>query len=220
MEKLSMMYTKLLLSNEMNIEALGNEEFLSDYQNIRLGIKIPSMIRPLVVSLLKKIGQKRSAVYDEYMGSKDTVSYNKMVMEKIRLQEKFEEIFRKHNLDAIISPIFSTPPCRHNEFKKTGYGVMYTAVFNIVDHPCVTIPRVHIIEKADTNLNEYKDRKYGEDPITKAMRASLEGSEGLPIGVQVSTLTYQDEKCLGVSKNIDQTLRQKGVIKDIEFQKL
>ena len=143
-----------------------------------------------------------------------------MVMEKIRLQEKFEEIFKEHKLDAIISPIYVTPPCNHNEFKKTGYGVFYTAVFNIVDHPSVTIPRVHIVEKEDADPNLYSDEKYGEDPVTKSIRASLEGSEGLPIGVQISTLTYQDEKCLGVAKNIDQTLQEKGMFKDIEFQKL
>ena len=72
LENLAMMYSKLLLSNEMNLEALGNEEFLSDYQNIRLGMNIPNLFRPLVVHILKMIGQRRSAVYAKYMGNKDT----------------------------------------------------------------------------------------------------------------------------------------------------
>lgn len=141
-------------------------------------------------------------------------------MDKISLSEKFEEIFKKHNLDGIISPVFVTPPCNHDEFKKTGFGVVYTALFNIVDYPSLIIPRVHIVEKEDTNPSEYSDWKYGEDPITKAVRDSLKGSEGLPIGVQVSALTFQDEKCLGLSKVIDKTLREKGVMKDVQFQKI
>ena len=88
---------------------------------------------------------------------KNIVSYNKAVMDKISLSEKFEEIFKEHNLDGIISPVFVTPPCNHDEFKKTGFGVVYTALFNIVDYPSLIIPRVHIVEKEDTNPSEYSD---------------------------------------------------------------
>lgn len=49
----------------------------------------------------------------------------------------------------------------------------------------------------------YTDEFWGDhDIIVKEGKKCMEGSEGLPVGIQVSTLPFQDEKCLGVMKVI------------------
>lgn len=97
---------------------------------------------------------------------------------------------------------------------------MYFALFNLVDHPSVAIPRLHVVTSDDTNPKDYNDAKYGDDLITKAIRKSLIGSEGLPMGIQVSTLSHQDEKCLGVAKNIDDVFKKHKVQKEVVLQDL
>ena len=72
MQDVTKMYSKLLLSTEMNLKALGNEEFMPNYKGVRLGMSIPTILRPLVANILTMIGQERSALYARYMGVKDT----------------------------------------------------------------------------------------------------------------------------------------------------
>lgn len=37
----------------------------------------------------------------------------------------------------------------------------------------------------------------------RRIKKTMEGSEGLPVGVQVAAFTYEDEICLGVMKKIE-----------------
>jgi len=45
-----------------------------------------------------------------------------------------------------------------------------------------------------------------QDEIARVAAEVMEGSTGLPIGVAVMTLAYQDEKCLRVMKEIERRI--------------
>ena len=56
--------------------------------------------------------------------------------------------------------------------------------------PAGIIPITKVLEE-ETNPEDYADRY--NDVITKKMRNSIKDSQGMPIGVQVSTLKWKDE---------------------------
>ena len=96
----------------------------------------------------------------------------------------------------------------------------YSSIFNFFDYPTVVIPRVHIVNETDTIPENYTDHNYGVDSYTKAARENIVGAEGLPVGIQISSFTYQDEQCMGVAKQIDFILQKHEIIQKIELQKL
>ena len=53
----------------------------------------------------------------------------------------------------------------------------------------------------------YQDPVHGEDTFVKKARECLEGSHGLPVGIQVSTLPFQEEENIGVLKVLEKLLR-------------
>jgi Asp-tRNA(Asn)/Glu-tRNA(Gln) amidotransferase A subunit family amidase len=59
-------------------------------------------------------------------------------------------------------------------------------------------------EPGEESYEGYKDDRY-----TKIIRESLVGTAGLPIGVQVCSLRYQEEKCLRVMKEIQRLVEYK-----------
>ena len=46
------------------------------------------------------------------------------------------------------------------------------------------------------------------------------GSEGLPIGIQVATVQYEDEKCLAISKRVDEMLQKHKILQPVKLQAL
>ena len=42
--------------------------------------------------------------------------------------------------------------------------------------------------------------KKNKDSFTKAAQKTMEDSAGIPLGIQISTLPYQDEELIGVMK--------------------
>ena len=53
---------------------------------------------------------------------------------------------------------------------------------------------------------EYDDPINGVDAFTKGVRKCLEGSVGMPVGIQISTLPFQEEEAIGVLKRVSRLL--------------
>ena len=206
-------YWRLMLSINLNLSAVGDEHLLPDYNNIKLSYSIPTLIKPLLSKILVMLGERRKSFVLSYVANKSIFDYNHQCFNKIELSQKMEEMYKSLNLDAIISPVLPFPAFKHGQFNNLVQGATYSSIFNFFDYPTAVIPRVHIVNETDTIPENYVDRNYGVDSYTKAARENIVGAEGLPVGIQISTLTYQDEQCMGVAKQIDSILQKHEIIK-------
>lgn len=77
----------------------------------------------------------------------------------------------------------------------------YLAIWNVMKYPVGSIP-ITLVEHGET---DYED-DYN-DIYTKAMRASIKGSEGIPIGVQMASTPYNEEKVLYLLKEIEEKVK-------------
>ena len=154
-----------------------------------------------------------------WIGNKSIFEFNQEWFKKQDLQQKMESIFKDMQLDAIISPVMPIPPFPHGYFSKIVTSFFYWAIWNFFDYPTAVIPRVHIVSKEDTDSENYKDPNFN-DSITRSVKEVLAGSEGLPCGIQVTTMTYQDERCLGVAKQIDNILHKLNIIQEVEIENI
>lgn len=73
---------------------------------------------------------------------------------------------------------------------------MYANIWNVLDMTVGSLP-VTVVEKGE----ERYECKYS-DLYSRATQKNMEGTEGLPVGVQVISLPYYDEKVLGLMKVI------------------
>lgn len=92
----------------------------------------------------------------------------------------------------------------------------YTAVLNILDYPTGSIPSGYKVKAEDLEeeygsilISRYNDPKYPNDNMVRVARETLKGSAGLPLNIQVSTLPFHEEECLGIMKVIDEVLNKK-----------
>ena len=116
--------------------------------------------------------------------------------------EAFFQSYLDNKFDCIISPGFAVPALKHGDSKVLAFGALYTFIFNILDMPSCNIP-IDLVKKGE---DEYKDHIHGNDIVNMFAARTTKGSEGVPIGIQVSCLPYEDEKLCGISRQFEQAM--------------
>jgi fatty acid amide hydrolase len=71
-------------------------------------------------------------------------------------------------------------------------------MWNILEYPAGTVPISTVNADEQTYVCDLKDS------MSTAASASLKGSEGLPLGIQVISLPFEDEIVLRLLKEIEQ----------------
>lgn len=110
------------------------------------------------------------------------------------------------SLDAIIAPVTAQVAAKHETLAYIGY----TAVWNLLDRPCVVFP---VLNALDTEL----------DPIDGAFKAYNEEDQrvhdlyrpdelrGPPVTLQVVGQRFEEERLLGITGEISRCLGRNGV---------
>lgn len=105
-----------------------------------------------------------------------------------------------HNqVDVLLTPTNIHAATKAENIKELGSLSYYNWLANLCDLPAGVVP-VSLVREGE-DLEEYKDGI--EDNLTRILRKDFVGSVGLPLGVQVIGLQYEDEKVLGVMKVIE-----------------
>ena len=55
-------------------------------------------------------------------------------------------------------------------------------------------------------------KKLFQNKFTKLINKNLKNGEHLPIGIQIATLTHQDEACLAIMKVVDDILINNKIV--------
>ena len=80
--------------------------------------------------------------------------------------------------------------------------IMYNAVFSLLDKVTSAVP-VTFVRKGE---EAYVDPVNGNDTFVKKARECMEGCVGLPVGIQVTTLPFQEEENIGIMKLLEELL--------------
>ena len=109
----------------------------------------------------------------------------------LKAEGSFFEIWKEKNLDAIILPGSVVPGFKHG-YTETGND-FYTVVFEIFNCSFGVVP-VSKVQEADENSKNLN--------LPQSLRENMDGMTGLPLGVQVVTPPWEDEKCVNVMMRI------------------
>ena len=109
--------------------------------------------------------------------------------------------WKEENLDVLITPGGALPALPLGAFRDLFPSFVYTTHFNLLNYPTGTVP-VTQVRKDESNKYESSHGDMLDHFALKAMKDSA----GMPIGVQITALPFQDEIALHAMQEIEFSL--------------
>lgn len=187
----------LFNSGRMDIllNSLEGEDEIYVYKNPKLLKNIPGALINPIIYLLEFMNKKRKAtVFKNFKEYQSLTELYKSIEDLNEMKEEFYKDFIKNSFDCIIVPVQPIPALDNGIADLIYILLFYTMIFNILDMPAGSIPI--------GNLNNLTYNCIYNDEFTEKIKKTLSTSLGLPIGLQVVCLPGNDEKCLGIMKNV------------------
>ena len=120
------------------------------------------------------------------------------MFEKMMGREKSEQVRPK--IDALLLPSMPYPAPPRTADPSNFLSIAYCAIFNYFSMPAGTVPVTQVTaEEAKWNPGENEP----DDRLAQALKCSIEGATGLPLGVQIAALPYCDEHVIRLLHEIE-----------------
>ncbi len=94
-------------------------------------------------------------------------------------------------------PGFGSQACLHGYSETTSLAAAYTFMWNVLGTTVGSVPVT--VTREDEEIYESRHN----DLMTTKLKESAKGSAGLPVGIQVIGLPFEDEKVLGLMKVLE-----------------
>lgn len=168
-------------------ELLGDEEPLDLYKFFFMFQGKPSWLPKVMGKIMGLMGQKRIAMSLSMIEKLGCYDYNCASGELIEIKQKVIECLSKQNIDAVLSPAFAIPAGKPKYSVDVGDCFVYLSMYNLLNFPAGVVPVTVVGE----------DEQYFESPcqdmIAENYSKQMNGTQGLPVGVQIASLPMQEE---------------------------
>ncbi|KIX07455.1 uncharacterized protein Z518_02108 [Rhinocladiella mackenziei CBS 650.93] len=116
-------------------------------------------------------------------------------------QDEYLARWEASNLDALIMPVTQWVGLRPKAWVQADMYIGYTAIFNLLNWTAFTVPATTVSKDKDRPSQEWKDHK----PRSFSDRFNhdyydVDLFDGMPVGVQIVTGRFGEEKAIGVAK--------------------
>jgi len=184
-----------------NLLALNGEDLIQEMK-LRLFLSfIPGLLRRCSMPLVRAIGEERAAYFGNWTAGLSGEQWQWVLHEKEELSRQLFNFWKDKDLDAIITPGSALPALRHGTSGELALNVSYLWVANMFNLPAGIVP-VSRVEKGEDNYES--DDSVHHDWLFSQTVEAMKETQGLPVGVQVLTLPFEDEKCLGIMKLLNE----------------
>ena len=181
------------------VQALRGEKPIEEYKLLLLKEKLPMWLIQLVA----------------WYKNKDPIRFRKLVkctvnknmihlttsLRNVQLERfKVEEMMIRDGLEGILAPGGALPALKHTFASHLLGAATYPIFFNVLNFPTGSIPVTLVHE------DEQKYECGIDDEMTRYSKEVMNGSAGLPIGVQVGCPPYREELVLNIMKRLERVL--------------
>ncbi len=180
------------------------EKTIPDYDRAIVAAQLPNCLRGIMKVLLTAVGEERNGKIARVAGKKSAYEFLCMVERQKELKDKFFRFWQDQKLDALLSPGFTYPAQKLGDAKDLLIGACYTFIFNVLNLPTGAVPVTLVKEGEDVfpkNMTKYHDLGF------KKMNETLKGSVGMPVSVQLSTLPFEEEKCVAIMAQLEESIQ-------------
>jgi Asp-tRNA(Asn)/Glu-tRNA(Gln) amidotransferase A subunit family amidase len=180
-----------------DFERLAGEDLIPHLRKIQDAASAGPVTRFIQEKLMRIWKGDKESIYYEFLGRKDVNDYLKNIVQLRIFKEKF---LRRLDADILVFP-YAVPAILHDTSDDLFPAFSYLSIFNALDWPVGHVP-TGFIQNNEDYLPE------NDEPWAQAMRKTLQTSEGLPIGVQVAGMPFQEEKVLRVMQEIEKRIKK------------
>jgi len=180
-----------------NLLALNGERLITELKNRLFLSFIPRWLRKFSMPLIRALGEERAAYLGNWTAGLTGDQWLWVLHEKDQVEQQFFNFWREKEFDAIITPGSALPALDHGTSGELALNVSYLWISNMFNLPAGIIP-VTRVRKGEDHYG--KDDSVHIDWLYRQAADVMKNTEGLPLGVQVLTLPFEDEKCLGIMK--------------------
>ncbi|CAF2406092.1 unnamed protein product [Rotaria sp. Silwood2] len=187
------------------LESFENEAINSLYKPLLQAARFPNFLRPLVGRLMRLFGERRNAYILQSVGSKSAYEYYDLIIDMKKYVNKWLDDLRKNNIDLLLTPVNGLPAYRHGQCSHLFHSCTYTFLFNVLHLPAGVVP----ITLVRDDEQYYEDIGHlNNDRVVSMAKDACRQSAGLPIGVQLAGWPNDDERVLGVMKELENAIGQ------------
>ena len=187
-----------------------NEPLVQDFTQLSRLFKLPKFLLSPISYLMKKLGFDRQKLFIDCLQYSYSHNDAYLLDKRYNLIKKVILRMKKLKIKSFISFGLATPAITHESFDKTGIQSFYTTIFNYLNFPAGVVP----ICKVKKN-EEFYESKFN-DEFTKGFKEIMKGSQGLPVGVQIVSLPWMEERCVKIMQVLEKGVQENF---DCEFQK-
>lgn len=119
------------------------------------------------------------------------------------MQATFVKYMKEAKLDGLLLPISPLPAFRHNKSANLVVSLAYSFLPNLLRWPAGVCPVSFVREDEQEYIPAASLPPQQRDFLAKLAAEEMEGSAGLPVGVQLMTLYNEDELCLHIMKAVE-----------------
>ncbi len=183
------------------MQAIGDDAVSSQLRPSATLLRIPRIVRSRMSALLHVVGERRLAMLLDVIGEKKVDEFWKLTQRRSELRLAEFDAWKRQGLDALICPPHVVPALGHRQSGDFTLSLAAMFRWTLLNFPAGVVPVTRAL------ASETDGYTGGNDRIAKKVRTILSGSAGLPIGVQVVALPYQEETLLSVMAAVERRVR-------------
>jgi fatty acid amide hydrolase len=153
---------------------------------------LPRPMRAVVVAGLRQAGQTWMARITDNARARSADGYWQLVERKNQITARVLTHMRTQGIGAILCPPYALPATPHVKAFDLLAAASYSMVVNLLGWPSGTVSTTRVAAGEDNS------RGRSRDQVLRGARLADEGSVGLPVGVQVSSLPWREDVVLAI----------------------
>ena len=186
------------------MEETGGEAIIPEFKIVTIVSMLPLWLKSTVAWVCQHVlKEPRVGWYMSLRPPTTSTELFELINRQAKATQDFFDFLLEKGIDAWISPTFPVPAVLHGGSKYLQAAAINTYLHNVLDLPTACLP----IKLVCTHEQGYSDPKHLGDRFEAGARRTCEGSVGLPLGIQVSCLPYEDEKVCGIAKQLEKIFK-------------
>ena len=163
--------------------------------NLVNSVLLPDIVRFVAGLVYSARGDKNMVLLLNHLGEKKVNEYFKLAHKRNDLKEEYFKAFQARQLDILICPGHIMPAIPNETFAKLSFTASVCMMWNLLDFPAGQVP-ITTVFPSDKIAPDHYSSGAMQDSIKR--HYNPKDAAGLPVGVQVVGLPYEEEKVLRV----------------------
>lgn len=178
--------------------AIGRDPVSAQLKPSTALTRIPTPLRKSAGKILGTLGEERLALLLDIIGEKSTADLWKLTYRRTEMRLREFDSWNRLKLDAVLCFPHVVPAIglRNSGDYVLSLGAMFR--WTLLNFPAAVVPVTRVRADEETGYDG------GSDRIAKKTASILQGSAGLPVGVQVVSRPYQEHSLLSILAAIEE----------------